>query len=1408
MPHTSKTTTKNKMIGYIELNPPQLLDDNWRDLKFDLIANQSLIPDIVEPEFGSGFIFHDAHSNNPLTQNRTIFWRTFNYQLELAEFSTEFNLPCSQVRIKFSNSPVISYVNVVEFSNSIFLMIATLTSVHKIQLPHPNTTNKSVLSNLTQDLLYSKENFHLINNVNIVAPIQHPLCSTSWFESDILKFALSYPSGSVDLIEFNLKDGSVTNREIKHTGIIERIWSKMPNLLQRNQQESEQAAIIITPLLYKKTGEWLLFCFCRDGKIRIISTLKNECVHTADVIEPPVVNPLPILKTFGHQMILYLPHQGTGFYISEYGCDDDDEYCLKEKIKFDCPHWESLIDFTVTDKKIWALADFGESNHMICHIDLNANECGWKYTMLNEEIETSSSIDDISHVFWTNRFTTSTITKAVAGLTGRSCSKNLLLEELEELVKNTFETSNDVETSFTKLVEYCYQNHTNTNKVIGLTSSCDERVISVIKRNNSSFITPFYDQKSPKNISAAQTCKCIEGYTDIRISKSLDFVSETFMDEEHIKLFDVSLFENPISARDIVDEVVASRLKSTEVTLSKLELRKTQAKSIEDDIVKLLKQLDMSKKAEMYFNKMSAKLKAPISLEDCYLTSNSGIILTFTMFRKIVLSRYYLCRDILIFIKLLEHIGKSESWALDLVEKLHLSSNVKNLLDCLRSYALMVWISEEPIKKQPEKFTNSLKTTINMISKNFYFFKNVPVNEVQNDKSDLENSLRRNLLMNFLLNGGTQYSSPKIGPKEQYSLSNSSVVINVCLNLCKVLWPTSPHLCFLEFMVCHNLSNKLLQYLNLTRGWTTTNVADMKLMDALCSLLLNNPDRAVSIFKGLWVEIKRTNLIGKIVGLSNNDGREDGTLEMSKDIIHRYYETIIQLFQAYEHIPSLICLINGCIEVLGRDDDGQHDSWINCFKTQLFKYYLETDSAEDAYHAMVLNTDSSQQTICLHQFVVYHSERKLWASLLSYPYVGIRDDFIRILSQRAAMSDLKKQLEEDNYYSTSYYDLLFSFFTTEREYKRAALAVYEYYQRCSLEVRGIQSIRKQVDCLLLCLECLRCIEPQDAYLEIRSNTKENGECEDRNILKRTLEDSEVESQSTNDFYSKRNSSSICEANRNELYIKDINYKFELTNARLKLLENDSQSNTIALSPLSVNEIIAQLVESSMFTIAMDLAVLFKCPMNSIIDGLTAKYIFTSQLTPMQIVQNHSLMRSLSSLFNESYSIISTYTYIANSECSYSEKLWRLISYYLETYDGVSHMNTDCYSVGEVKSNSTLLMSIVARKLLESGYNVPASLKNLYRSRYSTELLRMLIKFNKLTEAADFANEILDKIMQPSSLLISSTTDENLPPVYIPTHLILVLLEYLKEDATNCDNLKIGDELEQKLTSVFRQLSLD
>lgn len=1414
------SVTQKSIEGYIEIASPQFIDDVWRELSFDLISSQNMLQDLTVPESGGGHVYNDAHIVGSPTHNRFLYWRTANDSLELVEVSTEAVLDGNQVRIRFVNSPVINNLTVIESFEFVTLVIPTLTSVHRICLPHPKATNKSILNELTADILLSPVNYYSITGANSIGG-SHPICASSWQDNDLLKCALSFPNSSILIVQFGMHSNHISTSEIKQVGIIGRIWSRMPNLLAKSPNDCDNAVFSSIPFLHEATDDRLLFTLCRDFKVRIFSTLTRDCLYTHNMIPQSSfsqsfmshANPtteLPMMKLYESYLIIYLTENTPEFIVLQHVFENS-LHTLRQISTVQAPSWEKLIDFNVTGQKIWSLANLREVETVLCYLDFKSLvdesdredemvESIWDFVNLTDDFDLPTVKNYVAEIFWHNRFSLTTVQKALVGIIGSSSPKKDNMLALETLAFLSLVNKNQDE-AWACFYNYCLQNHQVSNKNIGLLTSPDESVVSIIKRSNPSFICPL--MMSVEMLIQGRIYRGIEYSSKLKpIIKNLNHLNSEVLDDESCNIFSQKLYESPQEASTFIEELVKSLIGSKDLSLGQLDYP-SRSKAL-PGIDHICDQLDLTSSANEYVSRILTDTSSKVRSEHNPLESNTGIMIVYEMFKKLVKARLTLARDLLIYIELIRNHCETEKSSSStkslnqLCEDLYDTSRVRRLTNALRSYATLAWIVDTPIKIVHQRKRQEM---INLISKNFRFFKEASHVPQENDESKVEAVIRLNLFMNFLMSGGINLSRLGTQPRSPQTLSNSYYVTDIALNFCKLLWPQGDNICFAEFLFTHCLDDYLSKYLDLTDGWLNQVEYDHHFMRACNCILQARNNQAVDIFSRLWMNITYTNLIGRFINMENeaSDTPCAETISVTPALVHRYYDKLTQLFQLDSNHQCLVMLINQCLSLIDEHADDDQRSWVNRLRAKLFQSHLELEDNDEAYQTMVMMTDVQLRTNCLRKFIVSHCEKKQWSNLLSYPFIEIKHDFVDILHQKAESFDLSK-LSCDNYYETSYYDLLFAYYVSGDEFKLASEIMYSYAQRLAQEVPGIGSIRKQADSLLIALNTLRCLPETEAFIEISNHHNSQKRS---SVMKRSYDD-KLEASAV-ERLAELDSPNNFGSSPSKLTCRDLIVKYELTQARLRLLEKDQTANAIALSPLEPEETVCQLVSSSMFPRAIDLSLLLKVPMEPVLEGLTAKYIFIMNLSSLDIAVYQDLERELSEIFTNSYSTIDTYNYVANSTSSLADKLWRLIDHYLCSYDGISHLYGSHVEDTNRLKGASVLMRAVATKLLSAGYNVPASLRRMYMNRNTAELLKLFIKYDWLLEAADLVVEMIDRLISQSSVyaLSGPFVFKEPPPVYLPTHLILLLISYLKEDATLTNHVRQGDIVASKLEK-YRQ----
>ena len=124
--------------------------------------------------------------------------------------------------------------------------------------------------------------------------------------------------------------------------------------------------------------------------------------------------------------------------------------------------------------------------------------------------------------------------------------------------------------------------------------------------------------------------------------------------------------------------------------------------------------------------------------------------------------------------------------------------------------------------------------------------------------------------------------------------------------------------------------------------------------------------------------------------------------------IFRYYNKLIQLFNRYSTPDQVIELAECALNSLKKETDPEYAQHHSQLHSILFACHLRLGNTKQAYKAMIDNSDQNLKQNCLRQFIVNLCEAGKYKELVSYPYIGLENDFVSILESKARSSSIRK----------------------------------------------------------------------------------------------------------------------------------------------------------------------------------------------------------------------------------------------------------------------------------------------------------------------------------------------------------------------------------------------------------------
>lgn len=201
-------------------------------------AANSTLQDFKLCESAGGYTYRDTNAWATNTCNRFIYWKSNNDILELTELSLDVNLTGNELKLHFQKSPVLEGVSVHETIDKVFILVATVSSVHRFIFTHPRklgaiaTTSGSGHSPQSMASTTGIESsrvsiFHNANNKNFDYPnnssvlpscgsslsLPVPITSCSWLTSEReAVFVIANSIGSLLVVRLGSPEDAGTDK--------------------------------------------------------------------------------------------------------------------------------------------------------------------------------------------------------------------------------------------------------------------------------------------------------------------------------------------------------------------------------------------------------------------------------------------------------------------------------------------------------------------------------------------------------------------------------------------------------------------------------------------------------------------------------------------------------------------------------------------------------------------------------------------------------------------------------------------------------------------------------------------------------------------------------------------------------------------------------------------------------------------------------------------------------------------------------------------------------------------------------------------------------------------------------------------------------------------------------------------
>lgn len=1389
-------------LGFREVIPDQTLPEKWKEFTLNTGGTQSTLQDIQVPERAGGYCYKD--STKHYTRNRFIYWRICHDVLELVEHSLDVNLVGNNVRYKFQDTPVLEGLTIHETYSSVLVLVATVSSVHRLVFPHPDRINKqdqlfthhpdlsiaSIFAETTLNAAKDPSTFYVINNTLANTPL--PQTSASWLSvNEEALFALAYSTGPILLIRMG-PHGVMSVSELKQETIMPRFLSGIAGALRGKQNDSNVA---VSMVLHSMGLETYLFSLYRDGNLRMWSCTRAQCVAVTDVLSDTAETGRNLTQgAQSHVLRKAVGQNDSQLYLGVFLCfASESEVCVLKPVnesgvfKFmrQCTVFapdHDLVDFALGGGQLWAVWRTTQGDAAVSRACLDSNSPEWQPAVLEQPPERDCVVTDpgtdprqayISYIFHPGQFPLSVITKALSIyrrstlLTDVIVLAGVLKErvcvaveaEIQSEVQD-YELSDDdylevANRCWSRFYSCCVQYHQAGTRPIGLIL-LDQSGVVLIKKQQFSLLRPMDslehlllvgpDQCVPQQFSTTPVLsEEPDACADLLRVMSVLVSLENQLPDEVKTAFERELYQLKIPDQTVAD--ITRELMSGDDKVLDQQFMWTLCKKLEyvKDIYPAMLMLiqaltlDVGQPKQMILDDITPETSRLLLSVSHLYSSNLGVSTIAQSLHQIAVVRFSICRNLLILQQLLLECHQKLSYSMDSagVDRIR-SIILPRTVVLTQAYYVVMWVSETPATANVA--SNILENSLQRMA--ILKLSEPPGGNIVTSRRSQQRTLT--LLELFVQSSGSMHAHSLLSQlqldEELIPMWHTSMLTYITL-IGQLVWPVCRHFVFPEFLLASCQHLLIQEYVRLLHGWCEWNNCSRKFLLGSALLDMGEPYKAYDLLvqaaKGILTD---DFMASKLVPAT------EGVTEQRLFVL--YYLKVIKMFEQQRCSDCVISMANTAISV-----SSPYDPDLPTLHSLVFCHHLKLGHHQEAYHSLIANPDAARRKDCLRQLVVTLFERKRLDILADFPYQGMYEDLERIVESRARSLDLL---------SSNFYNFLYSFHVKKGNLRKAASVMYEQGMRLSQETTsGPDSLQKQAKCYLACLNTMRLVDPNYAWIvKPVPHVEVDKEADD------LLPGMSPKRHSDGEQVFQRKLKRQVQV----LDLSDIRKEYELVNARLRLMKHSPDLYSSIGARLSAGELVAILTSVGMYQVALKLCHLFSLPQQGVFEGLAAACVK---------LMAEDIDRESGGAWD--WLVENDFAELGIGEATAVSLAWKLLEMLLNKYE---------------QPRLSTLHKAVAARILGLGAFLPQWLVVSYKQRNPAELLRVLLYSGRLVEATELAIEYIWAVLGRGKEYfgLENAMLASAPPTWLPFEtldLLLLELEEAKDEEEEYKELYTG-----------------
>uniref|UniRef100_G1KIX0 Nucleoporin 160 n=1 Tax=Anolis carolinensis TaxID=28377 RepID=G1KIX0_ANOCA len=1045
------------------------------------IAGGGLSPTAARyTDSAGGYWYQQNAQLGSVTRNRFIHWATSGGTLELMEESLDINLLSNAIQLKFQNCSLLpGGVHIFETQNHVVILILTNQTVHRLILPHPARMYRSELISEShmQSVFTDIGKVHFRDPLNycVIPTVPglsvHSSASAAWLSSDGgALFALPSATGGIFVLQLPSYDvhgmTSPSVLELKQSSVMQRLLTGwMPTAIRGDQGPSD---LPVSMSVHCREHDTLLFALYQDHKLRMWSYKDQICLMVADMLEfVPVNKDLRLAAGTGHK--LQLSYSETlGLYIGVYlHAPKQGQFCVFQLVSTESHRYsldhisslftsqETLIDFTLTTSEIWALWHDDENQTTVKYINFEQNVAGqWNQVSMQPLPSEEVDIRDNQHpretfmeaIFAPGQFTNAALLKALQIYSqGTERLTDLSWDELKKQITTTVENEfqgNVAEYEFSheefrqlqveswsKFYAYCLQYQEELSRPLALLWNQCSNMVCLLKKGQLSFLVPcslmdhLYLLPDEQLINEVEKSEFTHDL--VSLVQCLRLIGESVTVEMTLKM-EMACFcrQSPErAAEQILKDLIAN---DTENLMEDIHSKLQEIKNPIGAIGVLIREMDYETDMEMErgFN-IVQPLNVRMHLSQLY-GSSTTVNMVCRCVCKMSMTRFFICRDLLILQQLLLRLG--DAVMLGGGQLFHTQQNLLHRTSLLLlSYYVIRWASQRLASDVPvdELESNLQHLSVLKLTDSSAL---APLKLVSSPQTIVElffQEVARKHTISQLFQSDAALDEAGLNWPQMFSA--------ICSYLLQFLWPSNPCFLFPECLMGACQYTQLQEYIRLLEPWCHVNVGSCRFLMGHCHLVMGEGHKALDCFCQAASEVGKEEFLDRLIR------SED--VEMTSTPRLQYYDKVLRLLDTMG-LPELIIQL-ATLAITEATDDWRSQATL---RTCIFKHHLDLGHNSQAYEALIHNPDSNY---C------------------------IRPEFLKLCSSRCFGLRFPQFLTA----GIAILNVWFLFFLPI-----AGTVMFEYEMRLGREVRTLAGLQKQPNCYLAALNCLRLIRPEYAWI--------------------------------------------------------------------------------------------------------------------------------------------------------------------------------------------------------------------------------------------------------------------------------------------------------------------------------------